>query len=128
MEQIQNNPTKKTERPSFTKLWADVKKYKRLYYKVLPVTFIVAAILTLSMPNYYSCTVMLAPELSGMKSGGSLANLASSLAFEAGISPAMVVRSALPPRMMRAASIGRFAMVPMPKIVPMMRLSMSWRR
>lgn len=31
MEQIQNNPTKKTERPSFTKLWADVKKYKRLY-------------------------------------------------------------------------------------------------
>ena len=84
MEQIQNNPTKKTERPSFTKLWADVKKYKRLYYKVLPVTSIVAAILTLSMPNYYSCTVMLAPELSGMKSGGSLANLASSFGINLG--------------------------------------------
>lgn len=84
MEQIQNNPTKKTECPSFTKLWADVKKYKRLYYKVLPVTFIVAAILTLSMPNYYSCTVMLAPELSGMKSGGSLASLASSFGINLG--------------------------------------------
>lgn len=87
MDQIQNNApqqTARTERPSFAKLWADIKKYKRLYYKVLPVTFIVAAILTLSMPNYYSCTVMLAPELSGMKSGGSLASLASSFGINLG--------------------------------------------
>lgn len=84
MEQIQNNPTQRTERPSFSKLWADVKKYKRLYYKVLPVTFIVAAILTLSMPNYYSCTVMLAPELSGAKGGGSLSSLASSFGINLG--------------------------------------------
>jgi hypothetical protein len=99
MEQIQNNPTKKTERPSFTKLWADVKKYKRLYYKVLPVTFIVTAILTLSMPNYYSCTVMLAPELSGMKSGGSLASLASSFSINlGGASAGADAPSALPYR------------------------------
>lgn len=84
MDQIQNNTTQKTERPSFAKLWADVKKYKRLYYKVLPVTFIVAAIITLSMPNYYSCTVMLAPELSGAKSGGSLSSLASSFGINLG--------------------------------------------
>lgn len=85
MDQIQNNTTQKTERPSFAKLWTDVKKYKRLYYKVLPVTFIVAAIITLSMPNYYSCTVKLAPELSGAKgSGGSLSSLASSFGINLG--------------------------------------------
>lgn len=87
MDQIQNNApqqTARTERPSFAKLWTDIKKYKRLYYKVLPVTFIVAAILTLSMPNYYSCTVMLAPEMSGAKGGGSLSSLASSFGINLG--------------------------------------------
>ena len=87
MDQIQNNApqqTARTERPGFAKLWADIKKYKRLYYKVLPVTFIVAAILTLSMPNYYSCTVMLAPEMSGAKGGGSLSSLASSFGINLG--------------------------------------------
>ncbi len=84
MEQINSNTKQKTERPSFSKLWSDVKKYKRLYYKVLPITFVVTAIITLSIPNYYSCTVKLAPEISGMKSGGSLANLASSFGINLG--------------------------------------------
>ena len=68
----------KIEKPSFAQLWQDIKKHKRLYYKVLPATFIVAAILTLSMPNYYKCTVMLAPELpSSNRSAAGLAALAS---------------------------------------------------
>lgn len=77
---------KKVEKPSFLELWNDVKKHRKLYYKVLPATFIVAAILTLSIPNYYSCTVMLAPELSsmGVKSGGSLSSLASSFGINLG--------------------------------------------
>lgn len=87
MDQLQNNnslQTVGTERPSFAKLWTDIKKYKRLYYKVLPITFVVVAIYTLSLPNYYSCTVKLAPELSNMKSGGSLANIASSFGINLG--------------------------------------------
>lgn len=63
------------------KLWLDIVKHRRLYYKVLPVTFIVAAIITLSKPNYYSCTVKLSPELSGSRSASSLAGLASSFGF-----------------------------------------------
>ena len=64
----------------------DVKKHRKLYYKVLPITFVISAILMLSIPNYYSCTVMLAPELSsmGVKSGGSLASLASSFGINLG--------------------------------------------
>ena len=39
----------------------------------------VAAIITLSIPNYYKCTVMLAPELSGGNKGANgLASLANS--------------------------------------------------
>ncbi len=69
----------KIEKPTFAQLWQDVKKHKRLFYKVLPATFIVAAILTLSIPNYYKCTVMLAPEIPGGNKGtGGLASLASS--------------------------------------------------
>lgn len=77
---------KKVEKPSYKDLLNDVKKHRKLYYKVLPITFVISAILMLSIPNYYSCTVMLAPELSsmGVKSGGSLASLASSFGINLG--------------------------------------------
>ena len=74
---------------SFKKLWSDIKTHRSLYYKVLPLTFLVAAIITLSIPNYYNCTVKLAPELQGNKSGGgSLADLASSFGVNLGSSNA----------------------------------------
>jgi hypothetical protein len=74
---------------SFKKLWSDIKTHRCLYYKVLPLTFLVAAIITLSIPNYYDCTVKLAPELPGSKSGGgSLADLASSFGVNLGSSNA----------------------------------------
>ena len=71
--------TQPQEKPTLGQLWQDVKKHHKLYYKVLGITFIVSAIITLSIPNYYKCTVMLAPELSGgNKSTSGLASLASS--------------------------------------------------
>lgn len=82
MEQKQTPPV---EKPTLSQLWQDIKKHKKLYYKVLGITFIVSAIIMLSIPNYYRCTVMLAPELSGMgiKSGG-LSSLASSFGINLG--------------------------------------------
>jgi uncharacterized protein involved in exopolysaccharide biosynthesis len=71
---------------SFSKLWQDVKTHRRLYYIVLPLTFVVAAIISLSIPNYYNCTVKLAPEIPGNKTGGSLASLASSFGVNLGSS------------------------------------------
>lgn len=70
----------------FGKIFKDLLKHKWLYIKVLPVAFILAAIYALSLPNYYSCTVKLAPELgSGAKSGaGGLASLASSFGVNLG--------------------------------------------
>ena len=69
----------------FKKIFSDLLKHKMLYAKVLPVAFILAAIYALSLPNYYSCTVKLAPELgANSKSGSSLAGLASSFGINLG--------------------------------------------
>lgn len=69
----------------FGKIFKDLMKHKTLYLKVLPVAFILAAIYALSLPNYYQCTVKLAPELGGSaKSGGGLASLASSFGVNLG--------------------------------------------
>ena len=62
----------------YGKLLKDMLKHKKLYYKVLGLTFVIACIIALSIPNYYKCTVTLSPEMSGSKSTGGLAALASS--------------------------------------------------
>ena len=69
----------------FGKIFKDLLKHKKLYYKVLSVAFILAAIYAISLPNYYSCTVKLAPELgANAKAGGGLASLASSFGVNLG--------------------------------------------
>ena len=71
----------------FGKIFKDLLKHKRLYYRVLPITFVVAAILALSIPNYYNCTVMLSPEMSSSTSSKSgLLSLASSFGVNLGTS------------------------------------------
>ena len=62
----------------FGKIFKDLLKHKKLYYKVLPITFVIAAFLLLSLPNYYKCEVKLSPEMSGSGSKSGLASLASS--------------------------------------------------
>lgn len=69
----------------FGKIFQDLLKHKRLYYKVLPLTFVVAAIFALSLPNYYNCTVKLSPEMTGTSSSkNSLLSLASSFGVNLG--------------------------------------------
>ena len=69
----------------FGKIFKDLLKHKRLYFIVLPVAFVLAAIYALSLPNYYNCTVKLSPEMSRTKaSAGGLAALASSFGVNLG--------------------------------------------
>ena len=87
-ENINNNQELIEEESSidFGKIYKDLLKHKKLYIKVLPIAFILAALYALSLPNYYNCTVKLAPELggSGAKTGGGLAGLASSFGINLG--------------------------------------------
>lgn len=69
----------------FGKIYRDILKYKRLYYIVLPIAFALSAFISLSIPNYYTCTVKLSPELSNRSaSTNSLASLASSFGVKLG--------------------------------------------
>lgn len=63
---------------NFGELFAALKKHKKLYYKVLTLTFLFGCIFTLSLPNYYKCEVILSPELNSRRSSSNLASLASS--------------------------------------------------
>lgn len=73
----------------FGKIFKDLLRHKRLYFIVLPVAFVLAAIYALSLPNFYTCSVKLSPEMGGSKSSaGSLASLASSFGVNLGSSGA----------------------------------------
>ena len=79
MDEENKNNTVEQEESSidFRKLFKDILKHKWLYIIVMVVTFVVVAIFSLALPNFYTCTVKLAPELSGSKSTGGLAAMAS---------------------------------------------------
>ena len=69
----------------FGKIFKDLLKHKKLYFIVLPVAFVLAAIYAKSLPNFYSCTVKLAPEMgSSSRASGGLTSLASSFGVNIG--------------------------------------------
>lgn len=76
----ENNNTIRQEQSSidFRKIFKDMRKHKKQYILVLVITFVVVAFLSLGLPNYYRCTVKLSPEMSGSRSSGGLAAMASS--------------------------------------------------
>ena len=63
------------------KIWSK----RRLFYKVLPITFIVSSAYILCLPRYYSSSLSLAPEIAGGSGlGGTLGSLASSFGIDLG--------------------------------------------
>ena len=78
-EGITNKPQQKKEAIDFTALFSSLWKYRKLYYKVLGITFVLALVYVFSLPKVYRCEVMLAPELSTQRSSNSLSTLARSL-------------------------------------------------
>lgn len=69
----------------YGQIFVTLKKHKRLYKKVLAVTFVVGCIIMLSIPNYFKCKVMLAPELSTRNiTSGTLSALASQFGMKVG--------------------------------------------
>ena len=65
----------------FKKIWSR----RKLFYKVLPITFVLSCAIILCVPRYYTSSLSLAPEIgnsSGM--GGALGSLASSFGLDLG--------------------------------------------
>ncbi len=99
MEENQNiTPEAEESSIDFKALWNAIVKHKKLYFKVLPITFVVVCIITLSMPNVYKCQVTLAPELGGKASSASgLASLASSFGVNIGSGGSNALGDAITP-------------------------------
>ena len=89
----------------YQKIYKIIVKHKGIYFVVLPVVFLLTAFYTLSLPNYYNCTVKLSPELSSSRSNSSLTSLASRLGIDIGSalsSTSDALRPALYPELMAA--------------------------
>lgn len=82
-------PKLQSRRPApidFGVMWAAIKKHRKLYYKVLPVAFVIALVVGFSIPKTYTCLIKLAPEMGGKSSTSGLASIASSFGFNVGSS------------------------------------------
>ena len=88
MEQntIESPQTEEQSSIDFGALWQSVKSHRKLYYKVLGVTFVLACVYVFSIPKTYTCKVMLAPELSGTGGRNYLSALATSFGLSMGTS------------------------------------------
>lgn len=85
MEQNQINPQVRKPQPiDFDAIWQSLKKNRKLYYIVLPIAFVVSIVIAKSIPTYYKCEVLLAPESGGGGEMGQLASLASSFGVSLG--------------------------------------------
>ena len=69
----------------YAKIFSLMKKHKKTYKKVLPITFVLACFFMLCLPKTYTCEVMLAPELSTRSStSGTLGALAAQFGMKVG--------------------------------------------
>ena len=79
-EKKTNNPEVIDLRQVAKKIWAN----KRLFYKTLPITFVLSCIYIISVPRTYTSEITLAPEMENSGMGGSLGALASSFGLDMG--------------------------------------------
>ena len=77
-ENSKKNPEIIDLRILIKKIWAN----RRLFYKVLPVVFVLSCIYIFSIPRYYTSETKLAPEMDNSMAGGALSSLASTFGFD----------------------------------------------
>ena len=80
---MEDNKNKIIERVDWNAVLKEIWGRRKLFYKTLPLAFILSSIFIFSIPKYYHSEVKLAPELeSSSKTGGSLGTLASSFGID----------------------------------------------
>ena len=74
------NPEVIDLRVVFRKIWDN----RKLFYKVLPIVFVLSCIYILGVPRTYDTKATLAPEMENALSNGTLGSLAASFGFDLG--------------------------------------------
>ena len=75
-------PNKIPQKIDFAKIAASVYRSRKTFYIALPVAFVVASLLIISVPRYYRCEAKLSPETMGTSS--SLSSIAASMGMNIG--------------------------------------------
>jgi len=78
--------TQRKQSIDYGQMFKSLLKYKKLYLKVLGIAFVLGCVYAFSKPKYYTCEVMLAPELSSSRSSSSLTSIARSFGMKLGSS------------------------------------------
>jgi len=72
------NPEVIDLRVVFRKIWDN----RKLFYKVLPIVFVLSCIYIFSLPRYYTSDIKLAPEMENSGAEGTLGSIAASFGFD----------------------------------------------
>ena len=75
---MEDNKNKTIERVDWTAVLTEIWVRRKLFYKTLPLAFILSSIFIYSKPKYYTSEVKLAPELGSSKTSGSLGAIIAS--------------------------------------------------
>lgn len=79
-EREKNTPVIINLKAIVKKIWCS----RQLYYKVLPIVFILSCLYIFSLPRFYATEAKLAPEMGGSMNGGTLGSIASAFGFDFG--------------------------------------------
>ena len=69
---------KKVKAIDMVVIFKKMKENRKLYYKVLPVVFVLSCLIIICVPRTYTTDTTVVPELDNSKGGGTLSSLASS--------------------------------------------------
>lgn len=78
MEENKKQPEVIDLRLVIKKIWIN----RKLFYKTLPIVFIVSCIYIFSIPRYYTSEAKIAPEMENSMGGGTLGSIAASFGFD----------------------------------------------
>ena len=78
MEENKKRPEVIDLRLVIKKIWAN----KRLFYKTLPIAFVISCVYIFSIPRYYTSEAKIAPEMGNSMEGGTIGSIAASFGFD----------------------------------------------
>ena len=78
MEENKKQPEVIDLRLVIKKIWIN----RKLFYKTLPIVFVVSCIYIFSIPRYYTSEAKIAPEMENSMGGGTLGSIAASFGFD----------------------------------------------
>lgn len=83
-EHMEKQPSSRTTGINYREVWKRIWARRSLFYKVLPITFVLSSLYIVCIPRYYITEAMLAPETENGLSAGAFGSIASTFGIDLG--------------------------------------------